>query len=108
MEDCIVRERLEDRQLNIISVNIHTEEGCNPMDGEYQIDLISFIGALDLSAVGGVDDISLITDCIENDFDFEKLPQCGFANVILKESGEWEDVFWHKYYTIEKVDIVNI
>jgi len=21
----------------------------------------------------------------------------------LKESGEWEDVFWHKYYVIEKI-----
>lgn len=37
---------------------------------------------------------------IENDLDFSTLPAEGVVEVILEETGEREDVFWHKYYKI--------
>jgi hypothetical protein len=99
----IVRENIEDREINTVQVVISTESGCNASEGEYSIYICSFIGALDLTPIGGVDDISLIKECIENDLDFDILPKEGSTSVTLEESGEWEDVFWHKYYKITRV-----
>ncbi len=95
------REQLKDRQLNYISIFLNTESGCNALKGEYTLCIESFIGVLDISSV--VDDIVLVKECIENHFDFSLLPEEGTTEIILKESGEWEDVFWHKYYEIERV-----
>jgi hypothetical protein len=99
--------QLKDRQLNYISVFLNTESGCNAFEGEYSLYLASFMGELDISSVGGVDDISLAKECIENHLDFSKIPKHGTTEIILKESGEWEDVFWHKYYEIERVCILD-
>jgi len=99
----IVKQKIEDREINTVQVIIGTELDCDPKEGEYSVHLSSFIGALDLSSIGGVDDISLITDCIENDLNFDILPKEGSTIVTLEESGEWEDVFWHKYYKITRV-----
>ena len=96
-------QRIADRSVNYVEVCIYTELGCNPSEGEYNMVVNSFIGSLDISSIGGVDDVSLIKDCIENNLDEIKLPKEGCTQVILKESGEWEDVFWHKYYEIERV-----
>ena len=96
-------QRIEDRSINFVQVFIRTEHGCDPHEGEYSLVLGSFIGGLDLSSTGGVDDISLIKDCIENNLESLNLPAEGTTEVVLRESGEWEDVFWHKYYEIERV-----
>lgn len=101
----IEKEKIEDRSVNYVSVNITLESGCDPEDGEYGLHIISFIGSLDLSSHGGVDDISLIKEAVENDVDFSKFPEEGTVEVILKESGEWEGYSWHKYYVIERLTV---
>jgi hypothetical protein len=90
---------------NYVFVRLTTEIGCKPSDGEYELVIIGFLGGLDISSNGGIDDITLLKECVENEFDFNELPDEGFAEIILKESGEWEDVFWNKYYVIEKYSI---
>lgn len=99
------KENIEDRSVNYVSVNITLESGCDPEDGEYGLHITSFIGSLDLSSYGGVDDISLIKEAVENDVDFSKFPKEGTVKVILKESGEWEGYSWHKYYNVERVTV---
>ena len=96
-------QRIEDRSVNYIEVCLYTESGCDASNGEYTMIINSFIGNLDISSIGGVDDVSLIKDCIENSIDEIDLPKEGCTQIILKESGEWEDVFWHKYYEVERV-----
>lgn len=101
------REQLHERPINYVCVVIYTEEGCSPEEGEYGLSLCSFIGALDLSAPGGTDDIQLVKDAVENEIDFKLLPIEGETEVILRESGEWEDVFWHKYYEVKRVTMME-
>lgn len=104
MDDIVyIFSRIEDRPVNFVEVMITTELGCDPAEGEYTLHLVSIIGYLDLTSYGGVDDISLIKECIENSLEELKLPEEGCTQVILEESGEWEDVFWHKYYNIKRV-----
>jgi len=93
-------QQISERAINIVEVIIFTESGCNPKEGEYNMTLDSFIGSLDLSSHGGVDDISLIKEGIEEGVDFDSLPEEGATQIILAEDGEWEDVFWHKWYTV--------
>ena len=100
------KEQLKDREINYVEVCIITEAGSNPSKGEYGMGITSFIGTLNISARGMEDDISLIKECIEENIDDIKLPEEGTTQVILRESGEWEDVFWHKYYEIEKTVII--
>jgi hypothetical protein len=95
-------QRIEDRSINFVQVFISTEHDCDPHEGEYSLVLGSFIGGLDLSSIGGVDDISLIKDCIENNLESLNLPAEGTTEVVLRESGEWEGYNWHKYYEIER------
>ena len=77
--------------------------GCDPGEGEYTLHIAGFIGSLDIGAPSGVDDVSLIQDCVEDNIPEIELPIEGVTELILKESGEWEDVFWHKYYVIDRV-----
>ena len=103
----IIKQNIENRPINYVSILLNTEKDCDPSDGEYSLVIISFIGSLDLSSYGGVDDISLIKESIENNIDFSKLPEEGTTEIILKESGEWEGLFWHKYYEIERFCILG-
>jgi hypothetical protein len=102
-----VYEKIEDRPVHMVLVNLHVESGCDPKEGEYSMSIASFLGCLDISSIGGVDDISLIKECIENDFDFDLLPAEGMANIYLEESGEWEGYAWHKYYKIQRHNIIE-
>lgn len=93
-----------------VSVGIHLEGGCNPQEGEYSIYLGSFTEPLDLSSVGGVDDISLIKDCIENNLDIifavdGNFIKEGYIQVSLFESGEPEGNSFHKYYEIDGISV---
>ena len=96
-----------ERTFNYVYVTLNTETGCDPQMGEYTLFITASLGGLDISSPGGVDDVSLIRECVENDIDFTKLPEDGFAEIILKESGEREDMFWHKYYVVESVSMVD-
>ena len=95
--------------MNIVSVLIQTESGCNPLDGEYSAHIVSFIGMLDMTQVGGIDDVSLIRECVDNAIMNNDIELCeeGFKEVRLIESGEWEDVFWHKYYDLMPEEVNN-
>ena len=85
---------------NTVNVTMFVESGCDASDGEYSLSINNFAGALDISSIGGVDDITLIKDAIENNIDFDSLPDEGFVEICLQETGEREDVFWHKFYII--------
>jgi len=65
-------------------VSIDIESGCNPNDGEYGLSIVSFTEPLDISLPGGVDDVSLIKEAIENDLDFTALPPEGQVLINLK------------------------
>ncbi len=103
MHPSIQKQSIESRSVNYVSVYIGTESGCNPEEGEYTLHIGGFIGSLDIGAPSGVDDVSLIQDCVEDNIPEIELPIEGVTELILKESGEWEDVFWHKYYVIDRV-----
>ena len=100
-------EKIEDRPINMVLVELCVESGCDPKEGEYSLSIASFLGALDISSIGGVDDISLIMECIENEFDFDLLPAEGMAHICLEESGEWEGYSWNKYYKIQRHNIIE-
>lgn len=91
----------------IVDVLIQTESGCNPLEGEYTASITGFVGALDITSPGGVDDATLIKNAVENAIMNNDIELCeeGFEEIRLIESGEWEDVFWHKYYVIMPEDI---
>jgi hypothetical protein len=99
-------ERQELTNKNVIQVYIQTEKGCDPLEGEYSLSISNIKYPLDISSHGGVDDISLVKDAIENEFDLSSLPEEGLTEVVLIESGEWEDVFWNKYYIVHRYEIV--
>ena len=90
---------------NIVEVMVGTESGCSIEEGEYSVHISSVFGSLDISSPGGADDASLIKDCIDNNIELLKLPEEGYTRVVLVESGEREDVFWHKYYEIFIADM---
>jgi len=93
--------RIEDRSVNYVSVGIYVEDGCDVAEDEYSACITSCSGSLDITALGGVGDVQLIKDCIaENILTF--ISKAGNYEFILKESGEWEDVFWYKYYEVER------
>jgi len=81
------KQNIKDRSVNFVYVTLTTESGCNPKEGEYSLSIRGLCGGLDISSFGGVDDISLIKECVENVLDFEKLPEEGQSEIILKESG---------------------
>ncbi len=101
-------QRIEDRVVNFVQVHIITESGCDPHEKEYTLLLTGFIGTFNLLVGGGgMDDVSLIQECIDENLDFDKLPKEGATEIILEETGEWEDVFWNKYYKIVRVCVLG-
>lgn len=99
------KQRIKDRDINYVHVVLAVYGDCNPEEGEYDLIITGFIGHLDIYQEGGVDDISLIKECVINDI--ENYPQNGELHIVLRESGEWEDVFWHKYYEIERITQID-
>ena len=86
----------------IVDVAIQTESGCDPLEGEYTALITGFVGALDITAAGGGDDATLIKEAVDEAIMHNEIELCeeGFKEVRFIESGEWEDVFWHKYYVL--------
>ena len=91
---------MQNKTVNRVNLTIFVEPGCSLEEGEYKLTLHSSLEGLDINASGGVDDISLIKDCIENNI--ESLPNVteGYIGIVVEEDGEQEDVFFNKYYTI--------
>ena len=76
------------------------EDGCDATQGEYGQAITGLIGHWTK------DDIDLIWECIENDFDLSKAPKEGWAELFLEEDGEWGGFpHWHKYFTIKHVKV---
>jgi len=96
---------MEDKQMTQeIKVRIDYEEDCNPKDDEYSTSLISFNDVLNITRTDterGVDDITLINEAIDEYIAKNNLPRSGPIVLTLIESGEWEDVFWHKWFEIK-------
>ena len=65
----IVKEKLEDQEVNFVEVGIRLESGCDWREGEYSLHINSFIGSLDIFSIGGVDDITRIKECIDENID---------------------------------------
>ena len=82
--------------MNIFKVNIITELDCDIDEGEYSIHIVDII-----EGWVSEDDFNLIKECIEENIETIKLPKEGLTEIILKETGEREDVFWLKYYEIK-------
>jgi len=99
-------QKIEDRTVNIVNVVINVESGCDWRLGEYSLYITGFIGALDLHSVGGVDDVSLIKDCIENNLEaiFSGAENQVDICVVLEEGGEWDGFSWHKYYNVRRIN----
>ena len=89
--------------MNIVKLSIETEIDCDAENGEYTVYLVSSKEPMNLSAWGGTDDVSLAVEALENELDFSILPDDGLTTVELAESGEWEGMSWHKYFTLLKV-----
>lgn len=75
-------------------------------EGYYlDLELVGIMGIFNISNEDGLSDTDLIKDWVANDFDLDKnVPKDGETYLFIidvKESGEREDVFWHKYYEIE-------
>lgn len=98
----LVKARLEDRTINYVGVSVCIEADCDVKEGEYSVSINGLIGGLDISAPGGIDDVSLIKECVDNYILGSNYSGDIVIDLVLKESGEWEDVFWHKYYVVER------
>ena len=97
---------------NSVRVQVCYEEGCDLREKEYSIEILNFVGSLNVSdndEKNGVGDIALIQEAVYEWIDEEKLPIGQIVITLeLVESGEWEGLFWHKYYIVAKSDISGI
>jgi hypothetical protein len=97
---------------NRVRVQICYDKGCNLTEKEYSLEIIGFVGLLNISDLDekhGTGDACLIQNAVYEWMEPEKLPDAQVVIVLdLLESGEWEDVFWHKYYIVEEANITNL
>ena len=97
---------------NKVRVQICYEKECDINEKEYSIEIIGFVGSLNISDIdekNGISDISLIQDAVYEWMTSQKLPDAQVVIILdLVESGEQEDIFWHKYYVVEKFEITNL
>ncbi len=77
-------------------------------DKEYTLEIVGLCGSLDIFSHGGVDCISLIQEAVYEWMEPENLPKEAVIELDLLESGEWEDVFWHKYYVVETKKVTDL
>lgn len=102
----MIKQHLEPCPINYVSVQLRFELGHT--DDEYSIHITGLIGSLDIWSAGGADDIGLIKDCIVSNIDSLTKPRDGFIDLTLRESGEWQDVFWVKFYEIERCVLTEL
>lgn len=80
-------------------------DGGDIENGDYNITLIHSDTPLNLNSM--VSDIFLINDCIGNELDLSLVDTDGVTEVILEESGEFENGFWQPFYKIKSVQILT-
>lgn len=95
----------QDAPTKTITLELWRDDGSNIDDDEYSVRLVSFSEPLDLLSPGGTDDISLVMEGLVECLKRVVFPPTSYVRVTMKESGEWEDVFWHKYYVLERQEI---
>ena len=95
-------QRIEDRPINIVTMTVFLEEGCSFDLGEYSLEMTGLIGSLSLSNKFGSGDMDLIKERVEEDLLEHGLEPGRPLLITLEESGEWEDVHWHKYYKVTR------
>ena len=83
----------------VIHAQVYLDGGCTIEAGEYSIRFTGF------SCPVEIEDFDLVRKCIADRIeDFGLKPET-YANVTLREDGEREDVFWNKYYLVEKFSL---
>ena len=92
--------RIEDRAITYVELMILCEDGCSFDDDEYCSEITAIMGAINLNY-----DIDMIDECISNiDFSKYKKEDLTVLKVILRESGEWEDMRWFKYFVVDRIN----
>lgn len=102
----IQKQGIGDRRINTVAVLVTTEDDCDPKEGEYDLTVSQIIGELDIRSLGGRDDVSLIQEAISEWIGTADLPEHGITEVVLRESGEWQDVYWVKWYEVDRVNVL--
>jgi hypothetical protein len=96
-----------EQEKNKITIHIRTELGCDWREDEYSIYFINSTQSLYMGIQDkDEDDFSLIRDAIRENMESFNLPPEGMTEVVLIEDGEWEDVFFHKYFTVESFKFI--
>jgi hypothetical protein len=85
----------DDRNRFVIA--IQTELGCQISEGEYSVFIVKI-----LSGLIAEDDFTLVQECVAEQIGELDLPAEGWTEFEINETGEREDVFWHKYYKLGK------
>lgn len=87
---------------NIVRVAVWLESGCDIKKEEYGLTIEGFIGQFNIKPRGGEDEVSLIKECADefvSNIDFD-IPEEGVIYLNMVESGEWQDVFYTKWYEV--------
>lgn len=80
---------------NRFVIAIQTELGCKIEEGEYSVFIVKLLDGLI-----GEDDFDLVQECVAEAIRDLDLPPEGWTEFEINETGEREDVFWHKYYEL--------
>ena len=93
--------------MNIVTVQIVTESGCNPREGEYALKLAQIIGALDIYSDNGSGDISLIRECAFEYICDNELPAEALIELVMREESARDDVFISRWYEVETAAVIK-
>ena len=108
MEDIsIVKAVPEPNTRNIIRASFFCEADCKALDDEYSISIEGVIGRLEADFY--CDDFDLVKEAIHNNLNLKEMKTDERQHIVftLSESGEWEDVFWNKYYVVIGKEIID-
>lgn len=102
----ITEDKIKDIIQKIIKVGVSLDGSWE--EGDYEIEINAFIGSLLIDVPGGHDDPYLIKNAIEENaskiFDgCDGDHDVCYIEVLLVESGEWQDVSWCKWYDVQKI-----
>ncbi len=87
--------KLSDNNKNIYRIMIITESGCDFNESEFTLEIVEIV-----QGTVGENDHRLAYECVREDLEATDFPQDGGYDLTIEESGEWEDVHWHKYYKV--------
>ena len=77
---------------------------CSFSDGEYNVCISTGKNFIDIL------DTELVEECISNDLEdcIGEIPNDENIEIEMIDDGEWEDVFYNRYFRIKKVSIVTL